>query len=297
MDKQLAFTRAEIAPGTADLVVLPENAVTEPIGDDPSYMEEVGALAREQGARLIVGAFSRASIVPPRVYTSAYYLSEDGELLSRYHKLHLIPWAEYMPFEGWLPRLSPALDRAHNALAGRLLGYNSFGVPGKELVLFSLKSEGREVRFATPICFEVSNGEFGREAVAKGADFLLNITSEGVFGPAVYTHMFAHSRIRAVENRVAVVRVGNNGISGIIEPDGRIRSLVRGKQTGRLYLEEGSLVDRVPINPQGSGSFFTRHGDLLAYCCVAASLLLLAASFLPSKLLRASRAPGISSRP
>lgn len=67
--EQLEFTRAELTPGSADLIVLPENTISTPIGDDLSYAEELGKLAREQKARLVVGAFSRASLVPPRVYT------------------------------------------------------------------------------------------------------------------------------------------------------------------------------------------------------------------------------------
>ena len=161
----------------------------------------------------------------------------------------------------------------------------------------SLNSQGSVVRFAVPICFEVATAGFARQAVGRGADFLLNITSEGVFGPPVYLQMLAQSRFRAVENRVAVVRVGNNGISGIIAPDGRIRSLVHGKRTGRLFLEEGSLIDRVPINPLGGGSFYTRHGDIFAYLCVAASLLLLGASLLSRRARSESSAPGMSSRP
>ncbi len=291
-EEQLEFTRWEVEPGEADLIVLPENTISTPIGDDPSYAEELGRLVLDLRARLVVGAFSRASLVPPRVYTSAYYLSERGELLARYHKLHLIPWAEYMPFESWLPRLSPALNRAHYALTRKLLGYASNGVPGRELVLFSIASDGRELRFAVPICFEVASSEFGRDAVELGADFLLNITSEGVFGPPIYSHMLAHSVFRAVENRVSVVRAGNNGISGIIEPSGRVRSVVEGNETGRPYLEAGSLVDRVPIAARGSGSFYSRHGDLFSYLCLGASLLLFGLSFRPRIRPSESRAAG-----
>lgn len=300
-DDQVRFARAAVTPGTADLIVLPENTVSVPIGDDPRYLEELTALAREKHARIIVGAFSRASVVPFRVYTSAYYLSGDSVFLERYHKLHLLPWAEYMPFDGWLHRVSPTLSRGHYAFTERMFGSASFGVPGRRLVLFPIKHSQSVVRFAVPICFEVATAGFAREAVEQGADFLLNITSEGVFGPPVYLQMLAQSRFRAVENRVPVVRVGNNGISGIIDPTGRIRSVVRGNTTGRLYLEAGTLVDRVPINPRNAdgtgGTFYTRHGDVLAYLCIGASLLLCAASLRSSKARKESSAPGIFSRP
>jgi len=291
-EEQLRFTRQRIEPGSADLVILPENAVSVPMGDDPSYMEAIGELARAQRARVLIGSFSRASLSPPRVYTSAYYFSETGDFLARYHKLHLIPWAEYMPFESWLPRLSPYLYQAHYALAGKLLGYNAFGTTGEELILFDTESGGRLLRFAVPICFEVASSEFARKAVDAGADFLINITSEGVFGRAVYMHMLAHSRFRAIENRATVVRAGNNGISGIIGPSGRLRAVVRGERTGRLYLEPGSVVAEVPVSARAGGSFYTRNGEWLAYLCLAVSVALFAVSFVPTNRPRESSAAG-----
>ena len=293
-EEQLQFTRAEVAPGSADLIAWPENAISDVLTDDPAYLAELAGLVREKRARMIVGAHSWASRLPPRQHTSAFYLAADGTLLGRYDKLYLIPWSEYVPFERWLPRLSAALAQA-------LLGYVGRGLPGDDLGLFSIDDGGpaspRTVRFAVPICFEASSADFARRAAGHGADFLLNITSEGVFGAPVYTHMWALATLRAVENRVAIVRVGNNGISGFIEPSGRTQSVLRGKRTGRPFLEEGTLVDRVPVAERGGGTFYTHHGDWLAYLCVAGSLVLSGASFWARKRPSESSAAGRSSAP
>ncbi len=271
---QLSFTRGEIARGRAELIAWPENAVSVPLDEDPRFLEELRALAQEQGAEIVFGAPTEVSRDPPRVHTSAYHLSERGELLRRYDKLHLIPWAEYIPFQDWLSRLSPRLADAHARFSRSVLGYESFGVPGGDLVLFETDGGGGALRFATPICFEITSVGFSRQATLAGADFLMNLTSEGVFGSAVYRHMLGHSTLRAVENRIAVVRVGNHGVSGFVTPTGEA-TLLRGRHTGSPWLEEGVLVGRVPVGARAGGTFYTRRGDLLSYLCAAGSAVVL----------------------
>jgi apolipoprotein N-acyltransferase len=286
-DKELALTHADIVPASAELIVWPENAVDDFLTNDPNYLQELKSLMEEKGAQMVTGSYSWAS-QRPFIHSSAYLLSKDGAIMGQYNKMYLIPWAEYMPFKDWLPTV---LDRWHRTFVTIMQGYTSVGVPGEELVVFPIESEGKVFHFAVPICFEITTAEFGREAVAKDADFLLNITSEGVMGSPVYAHTWALSTFRAVENRVAVVRAGNYGISGFIDPNGRTRSLLRGK-TGKLFLEEGTLIDRVPLNKH-PGSFYTRHGDIFAYFCIALSFALFAFSFFSSRWASDSKAAGI----
>lgn len=289
-EEQLVFTRASVAAGSADLIAWPENAVGDVLTDDSTYLTELGRLVRDKRARMVVGAHSWASRVPPRRHNSAYYLSAAGTLLGRYDKLYLIPWSEYVPFEPWLARPSAALGQA-------LLGYVGRGLPGDSLVLFSIADDAHTWRFAVPICFEASNAAFARHAAAAGADFLLNITSEGVFGPPLYTHMWGLATLRAIENRVPVVRVGNNGISGFIDPAGRTAAVLHGNRTGRPFLEEGTLIERVPLALERTPTFYTRHGDWLAYLCVGGVLVLLAVSWVARKDPSESSAARTSSTP
>lgn len=290
-EEQVRFTRSAIVPGSADIIAWPENAIGEPISDNARYLAGLAELARHETAHLLIGSFTwAASPSGPtgRVHTSAFYLSPQGRVLGRYDKVHLIPYAEYMPFRGWL-------NRAGARLATVLLGYTSRGIAGTDVVLFPIHSESRLLHFAVPICFEVSSSGFARQAAGQGADFLVNITSEGLLGPPLYMHMLAHSTLRAVEHRMGVVRVANNGLSGFIDPGGRAH-LMRGPAGGWLFREAGVLVDRVPVKATGSGTFYTRHGDLLAYLCVAVTLLLLSLTFVRTRANAAS-APGTDKRP
>ncbi len=274
---ELEFTRARVSPGAADLVAWPENAIDDLFDHDPGYLAGLQGLARELAAGVVAGAFTRAG-EPGRIHTSAYYVAADGGLVGRYDKNYLIPWAEYTPFESWLGGLSPTLMGWNRALGEVLLGYRSLDLPGREITLFPIEARGRTWRFATPICYEVSNPEFARRAVDRGAHFLLNISSEGYMGPPVYHHMWSLATFRAVEGRVAIARAGNHGISGIIDPAGRPHRVLRGEKTGRPFLEPGVLIASIPLEPE-PGSFYSRRGDLFTYLCLAVCLGLLGASW------------------
>ena len=295
LDRQLALVRETVEPGAADLIALPENTVDFPFEEDPYFRRELARLARTRDAAVLAGAFRWADRQEEELHTSAYYFSEQGDLRGIYDKLYLIPWAEYLPFEGWLPRLSRRLGELHAALSERVVGWLAKGVPGDEVEVFGLESEAATLRFATPICFEITNARFARRAAARGAEALVNISSEGFFGAPVYHHMWALSTLRAVENRLAVVRVGNNGISGFIDAAGRAQRLVRGRETGRPYLEPGTVIDR-PRVAESPGTLYSRTGDWWSLLCLLASAgLLLGARWAPERLRREPRETGRAS--
>lgn len=266
-EQELAFTRSAVPPGGADVVAWPENAIGQPLGDDPRYLKGLAELAQYERAYLVVGGYTAAEAPPAGFFhTSAYYISPSGTLLGRYDKVHLIPWSEYIPFHGWF-------GRANAALATLFLGYAGRGVPGTRVVLFPIETTAGTRQFAVPICFEVSSTRFGRAAGLAGADFLVNITSEGLLGPPIYLHMLAQSTFRAVEHRIAVVRVANNGFSGVIDPGGHL-SLMRSASGAPLFRQAGTFVVRVPLNGTRGRTFYTRYGDLLVYGCATAVALL-----------------------
>jgi apolipoprotein N-acyltransferase len=288
-ERQIAFTRAEVRPGGADLIAWPENAVDGVLTGDTAYTRALTDLAREKDAAIVTGAYSLAG-ERPYLHTSAYHLSPAGEVLGTYHKLYLVPWSEYLPLERGFLRSRTTFHRWHRATLERITGMTGMGLPGTELVTFTTSAGGDTFRFATPICFEIVNARFARHAVAKGADFLLNITSEGILGPPVYVQTWALSTFRAVENRAGVVRVGNNGISGFIDPNGRTQQLVRGQATGRPFLDKGVVIDRVQVDRRRR-TFYSRYGDVFAYLCITATAGLLGFALLARRASH-SIAPG-----
>ena len=79
-------------------------------------------------------------------------------------------------------------------------------------------------RAGISICYEMIFPDLIRQAVKNGANFLVNITNDAWFGKsaASYQHM-SMGAMRAVENRVPIVRVANTGVSGTISATGKLK--------------------------------------------------------------------------
>ena len=116
--------------------------------------------------------------------------------------------------------------------------------------------------FSAVICWEIVFPDLVRQFVQRGARFLVNASNEAWFvGTAMPDQMLAISVFRAVENRTALARAANVGISAIIDPHGRIM---------RRALGEGVLAGAIPLGD--AGTFYTRHGDWFVLLCAVGSL-------------------------
>ncbi len=156
-----------------------------------------------------------------RFYNAAI-LFEDGRMGERYRKIYLVPFVERLPYDDIIPVLRK-LD----------FGQGNYS-PGKEYRVFRTSCGN----FSCGICFESIFPRIYRRFVRNGAEFFVNITEDSWFGrtPGPYQH-FSMARMRAVEYRRYMLRCGNTGITGIIDPYGRVISklglfeegVVRGK--------------------------------------------------------------------
>jgi apolipoprotein N-acyltransferase len=93
----------------------------------------------------------------------------------------------------------------------------------------------------------------------NGADFLVNISNDAWFGLSELDQHFVAARFRAVENRAGVIRSGNNGLSGIIDPLGRAQVLLDKNEIGSAsadlwVTDSGSLYTLVGDWPAAGGS-------------------------------------------
>jgi apolipoprotein N-acyltransferase len=103
--------------------------------------------------------------------------------------------------------------------------------------------------------------------VKNNASLLINITNDAWFGKTSgpYQH-FSMTVFRAVENRRALVRSANTGISGFIDPAGRVLA-------STPLLQDAALVQSIPFLKLKST--YTRIGDLFAQLCLAVVLLVI----------------------
>ena len=123
----------------------------------------------------------------------------------------------------------------------------------------------REHRLGMQICFEIIFPNLSRKMAQNGAELLINITNDAWFGRtgAPFQH-FSMAVFRAVENRRALARAANTGISGFIDPAGRTMAATR-------LLEDATRIQTIPLLTQKT--FYTRWGDLLAMACLAVALI------------------------
>jgi apolipoprotein N-acyltransferase len=114
-------------------------------------------------------------------------------------------------------------------------------------------------KFGVTICWENLFPQHVRQFVKNGAQFMVNITNEAWFGRTAAPHQFTSmSVMRAVENRIYMVRCTNTGISCVIDPYGRIVASLKGDDGQALFVR-GTL--NAPVVATTANTLFTRLGD------------------------------------
>ncbi|MGD8817768.1 MAG: apolipoprotein N-acyltransferase [Acidobacteriota bacterium] len=256
IQNHVRLTLAAIDEG-ADLVVWPESSVPIRGGleGDPSTRAMLAQLARQFATPLVVGSphyeFDEAG--DAWVTNAAFLVRADGQWGARYDKVHLVPWGEYVPVS-WLFRFVTPLVEA-------IAGFRS-GAPDQ--ALFADPAAGVPP-FAMAICYEIVFPDHVRRQVARGARFIATITNDAWFGDtfAPYQH-FSMARLRAVETRRYLVRAANTGISGMVDPWGRVLE--------RSELNHEALL-RAIIWPRDELTPYVRWGDVLPRVCVLLAVL------------------------
>jgi len=247
-----------------DLIIWPEAATPFVYEREPLYQLQLVAMATRASAPLLFGspAVRFDTDRKPYLLNSAYLLSPEGSLLGRYDKQHLVPFGEYIPLK------SSALFFLDKLVEG--IGDFQAG-PGPTIFSIQPKMSDesmpqRPVKFGVLICYEVIFPDLVRHMAAAGAEFLVTITNDAWFGdssaPAQHFSMVV---FRSVENHRAFARAANTGISGFIDPFGRII------KASRIFMQT-ALQATIAVRQQQT--FYSRYGDVFAYGCMIISLLL-----------------------
>jgi apolipoprotein N-acyltransferase len=206
-------------------------------------------------------------------YNSAILFEPGTRTIQSYHKLHLVPFGEYVPLIETFPWLT-ALTPYHGPDA--VVPSLSFG---RTPVWFNLGP----YRLAAAICFEDTVPQVVRRFFAspdggRQPDILLNLSNDGWFhGSEEHDMHLAVSIFRAVENRVPLARTVNTGISAFIDGNGRVFAALP-------KLQEGILARTVPLDDRIS--LYSSWGDWVGLTCLAATLALFPLAWLQSFLRR-----------
>src|SRR5205823_11081976 len=199
------------------------------------------------------------------VYNAALLVSDGGEQVQVYRKLHLVPFGEYIPGRHRVPLLA------------RIVGDQVPGdfKVGKDYTLFELTDN--DVKVAPLICFEDTIGELTRRFVLPsdanpGANLLVDITNDGWFWHSAGSYQqLANAILRCIETRRPMVRAANTGVTCFVNEFGRITQVLR-DETGSTFTE-GVLTGEVRIPTERELTFYTRHGELFAKVCAAITVI------------------------
>lgn len=189
-------------------IVWPETAISPTVYTQQENMDRIQSLLKsytKTDAFLVTGILLRRGAGEDMQFSNSVMLL-DKSMTARdsYDKSHLVPFGEFIPFQKWIP-LKPVA-----AFKGFESGKGATTIQDEKIPSFS-----------PLICYEVI---FPDQVTGKPhPQWIVNVTNDGWYGDSAgpYQH-FAQTRLRAIEEGVPVVRSANTGISGVIDPYGRV---------------------------------------------------------------------------
>jgi len=166
-------------------------------------------------------------------------LDGSGRVRASFDKFHLVPFGEYVPIR-WIPGVDRIAPGETDFTPGP--GPATVELPGLPPV-------------SPLICYEVIFPGRVSEPGRRPA-WLLNLTNDAWFGLSTGPHQhFASARLRAVEEGLPLVRVANTGISGVVDPYGRVLAKLDLSREGVI---DAALPRPLPPTP------YARFGDAVA---------------------------------
>lgn len=247
-----------------ELIVWPESPAPFYSGE-ATFQNTLSDLARAMHASIVAGNISElrsgtSQQSGTEIFNSASLVSADGNWTARYDKVHLVPFGEYVPFKQML------------SFAGGLtkeVGDFSRGTSRAPL-------QAGEQKLGVFICYESIFPDEVRQLARNGAQLFVNISNDGWYGDSgAYAQHLKQARMRAIENDRWLLRDTNTGVTASIDPFGRIVATVPRKIRTALV---------APYTLASQTTFYTRHGDWLAYACAIISIGAIVIAFIPLSL-------------
>lgn len=259
LDRYLSMSR-ELAQAGVDLIMWPESATPFNFEEDPVRGGAVRALSRQLGTPILLGSDEIERPMPGtpaasggadgevRYYNSAFMLDRAGATAAVYRKIHLVPFGEYVPFQQALFFVAPLVEAVSDF------------TPGTRVTMLPVAGH----MITTAICYEVVYPHLIREGVLQGSELLTTITNDAWYGhsSAPYQH-FEQASMRAIEQGRYLARAANTGISGFVDPYGRVLGRTNIFETTALVGEVRFLQGR---------TLYATIGDLAAQLSVLVTL-------------------------
>ena len=251
LSRYLDLSRRAIAAG-AEVVIWPESSTPFFLEENPALAAEIRRLAQQAQTPFVVGSDQIERAQQNRFYNSAFLVGADGQTRAVYRKMHLVPFGEYVPLKQLLPFVGPLVEAV-----------SDFS-PGLEPVLLPIGDR----RLSVAICYEVVYPWLVRSFVLGGSELLVTITNDAWYGTtsAAYQH-WEQASLRAVEQGRYLVRAANTGVTGIVDPYGRVIA------STRLFETEVVTGD---VRWNTARTVYATIGDLIAWLSLAVMALMYA---------------------
>ena len=203
------------------------------------------------GVHLLTGALRRETADddagearghPFRAFNSLMVFDGEGALVGLYDKTHLVPFGEYLPWQTTLEAIGlQQLTRMRGGFTEGVTPRPLLDVPGLPAV-------------GGLICYEAIFPGVVSQSAAPPA-LLVNVTNDGWFGHTTGPHQHFHqARVRAVEEGLPLIRAANNGISAVIDANGRVIAQLGLNERGTL----DAALPRAHTRP-----LYARWGDII----------------------------------
>ena len=250
-----------------DLIIWPETALPFYLRAEHQYLERLLDLADSIRTPILTGALDyRYPDEEKYLYYNSAFLIEPGErFLQSYAKMRLVPFSERVPYRNYFP-----FKYIKHLLYDMALGIGDYA-RGDEWTVFStpVKEASPEptpaaapfrIKFSVPICYESAFPDLVRRFHQAGAHFLVIITNDAWFGRTTAPYQHARFAVfRAIENRIAIARCANTGVSCLVDASGRTYRATK-------IFQPAIVVDNLQIH--GRETLYSRHGDWFPGLCV-----------------------------
>lgn len=219
--------------------------------------ESLSAFIQRMGVPFVIGGQTRVNRARRHYCNSAIFYDAKGNYAGFYSKIHLVPFAEAIPFAD-----SPVVQQ----LMESMLGFSAGWTPGWQYTLFRVPTGNRKyldcpveyksqsspvvsldlqgnsdpratmdfleggqdnpdnfVTFSVPICFEDAFADVCTPLFKLGSEVFMNITNDAWShtASAEYQH-YAIASYLAIEYRTTLVRAANSGYTVVLDPAGRV---------------------------------------------------------------------------
>jgi len=258
--------------------------------------ESLSDFIKRMDTPFIIGGSATLNRQKRKYGNAAVLYDSNGKYSGFYCKMHLVPFAEVLPYAD-----SPLMQ----SLCKAIVGFSTAWTPGNQYVVFQipiqsmnsascpleyrsersitipLDSNGSSnpeftekfisnqsvnpdntVKFTVPICFEDAFPDVCSRLYDEGSEVFMNITNDSwsKTDSAEYQHFIAASYL-AIEYRTTLVRCANAGYSVVVDPSGRVIQDLPVFTTASLSAE-------VPIYKRAE-TVYSKYGDWFAYICLA----------------------------